>query len=318
MSVTMKSGKHILLILVALALGGMATYMSYRLIQNEVNARIGNSEEKKVGVVVAATDLDAGVTLDTGMLAIREIPEAYITSDSVMPGAVGQIDSGRLLRPVKSGEQLQLSGVSRLADQAFSSSLQAGSRALTFSVDDVNSMSGLLAPEDHIDLLLVYRRGEQDFSIPLLQNIRVLATGRNQGRLTTEATPSSTDQQYSNITLELTPQEARKLTLAQATGARITAVLRHPKDQALITHRSATFNDLVVNDRMPAGRSAARSSYGIPIYVGGMGGNLKPSVTQVGQTRSTASAALEQLGALMQRSRSLAPPHDNLPHLDKN
>lgn len=314
----MNPGKHIFLIVIALMLGAMATFISNRLIQQEVKARIGSKLEKKSAVVVAAADMEAGAVLDISMLAIREIPEPYVTSDSVTPDAVGQIESGHLRRPIKSGEQLQFSNVRRQGEQAFSSSLKAGSRALSFSVDEVNSISGFITPEDRIDMLLVYRKGEQDLSMPLLQNIRVLATGKEAAPRTDNSSPHDLDRTYSNITLELSPQEARKLTLAQAAGARITAVLRNPKDQAPITSHSASFTDLVVNDKMPSLRRVSRGSYGISMYVGGMGGDLKPSMTQVAMGQSSASAALQQLTHLLRDGRKPLQQPDTPPISNKN
>lgn len=301
----MKSGKHVVLILVAITLGALATYLSNRLIQQEVTTRIGNKTEKKVDVIVAAIDLEAGALLDSSVLAIRQIPEPYVTSDSVLPDAVAQIESGRLERAVKSGEQLQFSDLKRAADQAFSRSLKTGSRALTFSVDEVNSLSGLLSPDDRIDMLLVYRKGEHDLSMPLLQNIRVLATGRELHSMATASPSANPDQQYSNITLELSPLEARKLTLAQAAGARITALLRNPMDQVPITSRSASFNDLVVNGTMPSLHPVTRGSYGIAMYVGGVGSDLKPSMTRVANGQSSASAALQQLTSLLHSGQGI-------------
>lgn len=302
----MKSGKHLILILVALALGGGATWLSYNLIQTEVAERTGHKDEKKVGVVVATSDLATGAVLDASMLAVREIPEAYITSDSLLPDNVGQIEGGRLLRPIKGGEQLLLSSVSRVADQAFSSTLKPGSRALTFAVDDINSISGMLTPEDRIDLLMVYTRGEQQLSMPLLQNVRVLATGQTMKSSANEASAEAT---YSNITLELTPLEARKLTLAQASGTRLTSILRSPTDAAPMTNYAASFNELVINGGQGNARAARSSSYGIAVYVGG-NGDLKPTTTRVANPKPTAEEAMKELTALLQKEQQpmLAAP----------
>lgn len=306
----MKFSKHLVVIIVALALGGAATFMSYRLIQSEVAERTGNKVEKKVGVVVANQDLEAGTILTTSLLSVREIPEAYITSDSLMPEAVGQVESGRLLRPVKGGEQLLMSAVSRVDNQSFSSTLKTGTRALTFSVDEVNSLSGLLTPDDHIDLLLVYKKGEQDVSLPLLENIRVLATGQklksNQG--SAEEQSQAANNSYTNITLEVTTLDARKLTLAQSAGARITAVLRSTKDEMPLVKRAASLNELLAYGESTPPKRAAGSSYGIPVYVGGMG-DLKPSLTRVANPTSLPNpAAMQQLVSLLQKEQKDQQP----------
>lgn len=298
----MKSGKHLLLILVALALGGGATWLSYNLIQSEVAERTGHKDEKKVGVVVATSDLALGTVIDTSMLAVREIPEAYITSDSLLPDGVAQVEGGRLLRPLKGGEQLLLSAVSRVADQAFSSTLKPGSRALTFAVDEINSISGMLTPEDRIDLLIVYTKGEQQLSMPLLQNVRVLATGQAMKNSDNEESAAV----YTNITLELTPLDARKLTLAQAAGARLTSILRSPKDEAPLTTRPASFNELVINGGQSPNR-ARSSSYGIAVYVGG-NGELKPTTTRVSTPTQASAAAFKELQTLLQREQQTAVP----------
>ena len=117
----------------------------------------------------------------------------------------------------------------------FAARVPAGVRAFTVVVDEVNSLSGMLQPGDRIDLLLSARppvtaAGPQPVEITrtLLQGIRVLATGRQVRPGADESRPG---RGYGAITVEVSPEQAQRLVVAQRIG-RLTAMLRNPEDRA--------------------------------------------------------------------------------------
>ena len=55
--------------------------------------------------------------------------------------------------------------------------LTIGKRAITFPVDEINSISGMLQPGDKIDLIATIRQLNNDVTYPLLQDVQILATG---------------------------------------------------------------------------------------------------------------------------------------------
>jgi pilus assembly protein CpaB len=100
--------------------------------------------------------------------------------------------------------------------------------------DEVNSVSGMLRPGDRIDLLFTARDtlsaeqgGVGDLTRPLLQDVRILATG-SQLDSTQPRGPGASS--FGTITVEVSPDQAQQLVLAQR-GGRLTALLRGPDDR---------------------------------------------------------------------------------------
>ncbi len=107
-------------------------------------------------------------------------------------------------------------------------------RALSIAVDNVSSVSGLIRPNDHVDILGTFRfpqlRSQADvetMTLTLLQNVTVLAVGQyyHQGRIRN----SGRDRGYTTLTLSVTAKEAEMLVFAQQKGL-LTFTLRHPED----------------------------------------------------------------------------------------
>lgn len=263
----MKAKRHVAALLAAILLGASATWLAHRLIQREITARTKTDIERTVSAVVAASPLERGVRLTPQMLAVRNIPQSYITSDTVLPAQVDALIDRTLLRPLAAGEQLLAGAVDKNHGNRLSARLAPGLRAVTIGVDELNALAGMLTPGDKIDVLLSYRRGEQDLIAPLLQHVEVLATGRLQ-RPSQGADDSTADAQaFSSITLQLSPQEARQLALARASGQRLTAVLRSTDDENRQQWRSTSLRELLPPG--PAGQHLAPS---IAVFVGGAGG----------------------------------------------
>ena len=107
------------------------------------------------------------------------------------------------------------------------SKLLPGRRALTIPVDDQSSISSMLKPNDRIDLLLSYDKGGMVVAAPLLQNVRVIATGDNVS--TNYMVSGQSLDRYANITLDLSIDDVSRVTTALDLG-RISAVLRNPDD----------------------------------------------------------------------------------------
>jgi pilus assembly protein CpaB len=140
---------------------------------------------------------------------------------------------------MRAGEPL-LSGSLEGADTAtFSAKVREGIRAITIAVDEVNSLSGMLQPGDRIDLLLSVRMPAgssvplaQEVTRPLMQDLRVLATGR-------QVRPGNDERNaraFTAITVEVSPVQAQKLVVAQRIG-KLTAMLRNPRDRDEIEQR---------------------------------------------------------------------------------
>lgn len=236
-----------LLLLIALAIGGAGVFGANRFIE----ARVTQAEEQMRGkfptvqVVVPKTDLARGVRVSQENMAIRDAPGEFVQADAVLPARFDVAIGQRLLHPVAAGKPLLWSHLEGGRAPSFSGRLPPGMRAITVPVDEVNSISGFLQPKDKIDLILTLNRDGKRETFPLLQDVPVLATGDEvtaermdpaTGRLVTET--------FRTATLQVTQEDAKKIILAQDAG-RLTAVLRHPDDDAALPRERITVANLV-------------------------------------------------------------------------
>jgi pilus assembly protein CpaB len=222
----------------ALALGLVATALSYKLLQDrltqiELDAKNG---QKLVAVVVAKVPLPRGTVVQGGAFAKREIPAEFVSSGAISPDQFNDVLGQKLVAPLQGGEAL-LSVHLELPDQAFSATLENGNRALTTEVDEINSISGMLRPTDRIDLMATAKGSGADtteVTFPLLSNVEVLATGQVTRPVKEENNnmegSEGSERTYTTITLSVSPQDAQRIIVAKSTG-KLTAVLRNPEDE---------------------------------------------------------------------------------------
>lgn len=234
-----KINKNFLYLGGALALGLVAALAAVNYVQQQVAARTARVAAADAEVAVATRDFAIGETMGAGDFASRPVPGDFMPADAITPDNYGQY-VGRMVRaPIRKGAPLSASALVPLYDQ-FSRVLKAGMVGYTLPVDENNSVSGMVAPGDRVDVLLTFdgdsaeakggergqaRQGSQ--VVPLLENILVLATGGRVGDTPqTEETAG-----YSNITLELEPAQAQQLTVAQKAG-QLRLLLRSKDDES--------------------------------------------------------------------------------------
>lgn len=229
--------KNWLLLGLAVVLGVGAMILSNSVIKRRMGELEADSKrgQSTVTVVVANRDMEKGEAITADDLAARPVPVEWAHSTAVKPDEVSQYELQRLSTSIKRGEVLLQSHLEGKGSNVFSANLKKGWRALTFEVDTVNSISGMLRPGDHIDLIYTGKGANQteDQTLPLLSGVMVLATGQTVTK-TDDATGK--DRTFSTVTLEVSPLDADRVIVAKA-GGRVTAVLRHPDDVAINSTR---------------------------------------------------------------------------------
>jgi pilus assembly protein CpaB len=145
-----------------------------------------------------------------------------------------------------------------------------GMHGITIKVNETSSVGGFVQPEDHVDVLLTQTEkaeansSKRPYTRTLLKNIRVLATDQTTQRKA-DAQPPKT------VTLEVTDEDSKKLTLAGAIG-QLSLVLNRG-ESSWNPDRVVDSRDLVApNDKEAASedapvtifRSAKREDYRVP------------------------------------------------------
>lgn len=211
---------------VALSVGLLAALAARSYLNSRMEAIDAMAKGKLVNVVVAKRDLTKGTRLTSETVAVRGIPAELSQSLAITPEAFDRIDGEALAYPVKAGEMILWGLIEGKKVATFSSRVENGHRAMTVPVDEINSISGLLEPGDIIDLVATLEKKGKRVTFPLLQTVQVMATGQRS----IDDPKSGTRRQYSTVTLDISPEEARNVIVAREAG-KITALLRNPQDK---------------------------------------------------------------------------------------
>jgi pilus assembly protein CpaB len=217
----MSRSRLFLLGLIALAFGGFLAMTVYRNLQSQKNT----SNPAGADVVVAARDIQIGTRIGVGdvkvvRLPVGDLPGGVYSSPSkvVGRGAILPISKGEYLLPNKIAAESSGAGLPSLIPQ--------GMRAVSVRVNDVVAVAGFVIPGTRVDVLLTGTPtgGKEAVTTTVLENALVLAAGQ---RLEHSATGDP--QTVPVITLEVSPDDAQKLTLAASEG-RIQLALRNLMD----------------------------------------------------------------------------------------
>jgi pilus assembly protein CpaB len=262
--------KNVVMLFLSLGLGAAGVYYSREYIEDKVNyyrAQLEKTEEM-ASVVVPKRKLLRGEIVSPQDLALREMPIQYVDSNSVNGAnyetAVGQ----RVSYDVDEGRPLLWAHLEGGLTPTFSGKVPSGMRAITVAVDEINSFSGFLQPKDRVDLLLTHGSGENSSTYPLIQNLDVMATGV---KTVVDKTGQSAPKTFRTITVKVTDEEAKKITLAYEVG-KLTAMLRNPEDEAPLDSAPMTANKLL-NKKPPVKKNKIvrrKTEPGVEFIVGGI------------------------------------------------
>lgn len=242
----------LILVMTGLAVWTASRYLTER--TAEVEERLSDQAAKSlVTVVVPSRNLQAGEEINLNVLVTRSIPRVYVNQDAITQETLDGFLGKKLTRGVSMGTPLLQSFVASYEFKPFSTSLEAGTRAITLPVDEINSVSGMLTAGDKIDILVMTQMASTSESgknemqlLPLLEGITVRATGTTTQRdLSAQAEQGNGRQagsrggSYNTVTIAVPPRDAQRVVLAQQVG-RIIALLRRPDDAALYGERLST------------------------------------------------------------------------------
>ena len=224
----LRDRKTLVLALAGGALGLAASVMAYHYLEREETQLRDQIKEEQtrnqVAVVVAKADLPVGTAVSVNNMATRQVPRDYVYPETILPAAFDGVSGQTLVKPLGKGQPLLRAYLSEGGAAGLSDKIKPGRRAVAINVDEVSSLNGLVLPGDHIDLMLTSR--SNGTIVPLLQGVRVLATGA-------QVAPKDGSQpgedkfglRYATLTLDVAPQDAERVILARERGT-LTAVLR--------------------------------------------------------------------------------------------
>ena len=226
-----------------------------------------------VEVLMVTADIPLGEPLSIEKLATRSLPEAYVEDRHVLASDQQRILGIRVNTALRANQSLLWTDLATGASERrdLSTLLREGMRALTIRTNPSSSFGGLLRPGDRVDVLLTAQRpgGETRVTVPLQQNVLVLAVGSDTGGPdradTTEGRRSSGQ---IDVTLAVTIEQAAMLTHARESGE-LQLVLRNPDDVEIVNAvPETTDTDLVQPERRRAVNTMRRPQPQGPVRIG--------------------------------------------------
>jgi pilus assembly protein CpaB len=244
----MLKGKTPLLVAIVLGiLAGAVAFLSIKKKEREVKAGWN-----LVPVVVAADAINEGTIITFDMISQRPVPEQFVTSSVIKPDSANYIVGQKVLVPLQAGDPLLWSQFeTSKAAEKLSNIVQKKGRAINLGVTGAASVGGWVRPNDHIDILGVFRdpQTQEQMAMTLLQNVVVLATGKITGTTNINLLPEG-DRGYNDVSLLVLPEEAEIITLAEGMGS-LRFTLRNPEDIDIQEERGrATMSTLLTGERI--------------------------------------------------------------------
>jgi pilus assembly protein CpaB len=214
--------RTIAVVTIALIFATLASVGVYTAIQR---IPVREVEVANYQVVVAAKPLTMGTRLAVTDLKTIAWPSASpIANGFSDPQAI--IDRG-LLAAVAENEPITESKLAaKEAGAGLPPSIPPGMRAMSVKVNEVVGVAGFVVAGTRVDVLVTLRRQDDSMTRTVASNIQVLTAGTQYDR---EASRDGQPIPSTVVTLMVTPQDAERITLAQAQGE-VMLALRNPLD----------------------------------------------------------------------------------------
>ncbi len=216
---------RIIVLLVALAAGGIAALLAGRSNAPPTIAQAPIATIDTTEVLIAASDIGLGQTVSGNELRWQTWPTAAAGTGFIRrnenPEAINQLAGSIARSPFLVGEPIREARLIRAKGSGYMAAiLPAGMRAISTDVTPETGAAGFILPNDRVDVILSRRGGgekgsggDTPTSETILSNVRVLAIDQ-----TIEEKGSQRVVVGRTATLELTRSQAETLVLSRNSG----------------------------------------------------------------------------------------------------
>lgn len=220
--------RHALLMSTVVALlGGILLAVYVRQFQREA------SGGDPISLLALRQDVGSGVPLTEAMLVVRTLPEKYVEDRQVLASDVSKALGVKTSIGLEANQTLLWTDLATTPQhrKSLSSRIPKGMRAMSVAEAGGRAFADLMRPGDRVDVLLTRAKPGPEpkvVTVPLLQNILVLAIGNNFDRATHERGQRGSD----SATLLLSIDQASLLAQARRSGT-LNLALRNEHDLAI-------------------------------------------------------------------------------------
>ena len=197
----------------------------------------GPAAPPTVDYFVAARPLPKGTLARAEDFAVRTVPPERVPAGAILetPDSKAGLPGSLVRKFVDAGSPVTLQDILRPRDRGFLASVLApDSRAVSIKVDEESGVSGLIRPGDHVDVVLtqVFEKADparRALSETVLGNVRVIAIDQEivQGG---QPVGAALGKQAQTVSLELTQDQVKKITVAKQLG-KLSLAVRAAVDQ---------------------------------------------------------------------------------------
>jgi pilus assembly protein CpaB len=183
-----------------------------------------------VELLAMRQDVAAGAPLTEQMLVVRTLPERYLEGRQVLASDLPRVLGVRASIGLEANQTLLWTDLATTSHDrsSFSSRIPKGMRAMSVAGMGRRGFGNLMRPGDRVDVLLTKAKTGSEarvVTVPLLQNILVLAVGSSFGATVEEDSPLRSD----TVALLVTIDQASLIAQARRDGA-LSFVLRNEDD----------------------------------------------------------------------------------------
>ena len=212
--------------------------------QGQAGRNTAMDDAQMVKVVAAAASLKFGDRLTKENLRLTDwpagsVPEGTFLSIDELLGPQPRV----ALQAIQPNELVLAAKVTGPGQRAsLSAVITSGMRAMTIRVNDVLGVAGFVLPGDRVDVMLT-REIVQDQPITdvLLQNVRILGIDQRADQ------EDNKPDVVKAITIEVTPEQAQKITLAGTIGT-LSLALRDVSNVELARVKPISLKDLGISE----------------------------------------------------------------------
>ena len=256
--------KKVILLMAALFVAAITAFMARSMFTGAAAPQAAAIAKVETGpqVLVATRALPVGTIITAEAFRYQPWPEelveqAYFIKDDKTSTPMEQLVGTVVRNAVTAGQPITQGALVKPGDRGFlAAALGPGMRAITVPVSALTGVAGFVFPGDRVDLMLTQNvAGDTGpalkVSETIMRNLRVLATDQRSKSNVDEKGNTIVDE-YKLVTLEVTPNIAEKITVAQSIGT-LSLSLRSLADNAAELEQALASGSINV----PEGASAA-------------------------------------------------------------
>lgn len=233
--------KKKIVLIASLAAGVLAAFLTrvylsvkdaeVRELKDSINARYGTMD-----VLCLVKDTPGGTELQKSDLGLKTVPAIGMRGQALTAENVTDVVGRKTIVGHRRGDVLFWADIEggNPSDLGLSADIKKTMRAVSINCSGAAAVSSMVNPNDHVDVIGTFdfdaAQGRKNFvTCTILQNVLVLATGSETAKARRKSSFGLANN-YSTVTLEVTPREAEMLAFAEQMKGRLVLSLRNRND----------------------------------------------------------------------------------------